>query len=147
MLTPEERRQMLRVVKGRVPSGDFLGYLAKFLRGDKFSYLRFQQGTVGVMHTARHMHLSTAALQAAKLDRRVGDLEVQALDSGVRNVRKGDPWVSRPTTTISPDYCKVTARAPGRETSSMDLSGMGDLVYHVEASPAGVRLIRPQKQD
>ena len=35
-----------------------------------FSYLRFEHGTVGVMHTSRAMNLSTAALQAAKLDRR-----------------------------------------------------------------------------
>lgn len=147
MLTPEERRQMLRVVNGRVPSGDFLGYLAEFLPGDKFSYLRFQQGTVGVMHTARHMHLSMAALQAAKMVRRVLDLEVLALDSGRRNVRKGDPWVSRPTTKISPNYSKVTSRARGRDTRSMDIFDLGELVYHVEASPAGVRLIRSQKQD
>ncbi len=146
LLTRQERRQMRRVIRGHVPSPELLGYLSAFLPEDQFSYLRFEHGAVGVMHTAEGMNLSTAALQAAKLDRRTRDLEVLALDTGHRETVRDGGRVSRPQVTISSDYTRVTAKAPNRETRTMDLSDLGRLVYHVQAGEAGVELVRPRKR-
>jgi hypothetical protein len=147
LLSPAERFQLRRVIlRGKVPRAALMEYLEEFLPADAFSYLRFERGTVGVMHTARSMRLSTSALQAAKLETGTGDLEVLALDNGRRNTVDDSDNVSRPTTTISSDYTWVTARAPGRVTRSMDISDLGPLIYHVEASQEGVRMVRSRRR-
>ena len=144
LLTREERREMRRVIRGRVPSAELLGYLSAFRPEDEFSYLRFEHGTVGVMHTARAMNLSTAAIQAAKLDRRTRDLEVLAIDSGRRDSAHERGNVSRAKAWISGDYTRVTAEAPDREKCTLDVSDLGALVYHVRASANGVETVRPR---
>ncbi len=96
------------------------------------------------MHTAKAMNLSTAALQAAKLDRRTRDLQVLAIDSGRRDSAHQRGNVSRADATISGDYRRVTARASGRDKKLLDISDLGALVYHVRADPQGVELVRPR---